>query len=597
MVQDYHLFLVPRMLRDAASRPAHRALHAHAVGAAGLLRDAARRRRAARSSTACSAPTSSASTPQRWADLFRDTCRADRRRRTPDGVRVFPLGTDADEMHKRAAGATSTARCACCDGRRRRPAGHRPRRPHRAVEERLARAARLPRAAAHPPRVARQGRARASTTTRPARTCRPTASTPRRIERLADEIDDEFSTDEWTPLMLEIDDDYPAALAVLRRSDVAVRQLGARRHEPRRARRARAVRARPGRRPLARDRRGRGARRRRDHGQPVRRHRHAPRHCTRRCSCRTTSAPTRAERMRAAAVRLPPAEWFQAQLDALAADDQAAERDRSSSTDGAAGSATADVGRPRRPPSRRRTTAPPTLYAACAGVASARDLGERRHVAEVVAEVEHGRVAAAADEPGQRARLVEAGQPQLEHRLARDALRGRARRPGRATGSCSAASAPSGSSARRACTTSESRLSSIHTSGSPAASSRTAGSAVRRTPIDRRGCRACVSSPSRQVSTPYSPATIRPGTASRPPSRSTVCGVPPGDRPRPAPRRAARAVEHVDRTRRPAAILRVADERRERAVEVGGDQGARQDGASEADRARRRPLLHPAPPD
>jgi trehalose 6-phosphate synthase len=41
-----------------------------------------------------------------------------------------------------------------------------------------------------------------------------------RIERLAAEIDEEFSTEQWTPLVLEIADDYPAALAVLRRSDV-----------------------------------------------------------------------------------------------------------------------------------------------------------------------------------------------------------------------------------------------------------------------------------------------------------------------------------------------------------------------------------------
>ena len=60
----------------------------------------------------------------------------------------------------------------------------------------------------------------ASTTTRPARTCPPTASTAASLERLAAEIDDEFSTEEWTPIILEIQDDYPAALAALRRTDV-----------------------------------------------------------------------------------------------------------------------------------------------------------------------------------------------------------------------------------------------------------------------------------------------------------------------------------------------------------------------------------------
>jgi trehalose 6-phosphate synthase len=40
------------------------------------------------------------------------------------------------------------------------------------------------------------------------------------IERLAEEINDEFATDDWTPVQLDITDDYPAALALLRRSDV-----------------------------------------------------------------------------------------------------------------------------------------------------------------------------------------------------------------------------------------------------------------------------------------------------------------------------------------------------------------------------------------
>jgi trehalose 6-phosphate synthase len=40
------------------------------------------------------------------------------------------------------------------------------------------------------------------------------------IERLADDISDEFGTDGWDPLVVEIVDDFPVALAVLRRSDV-----------------------------------------------------------------------------------------------------------------------------------------------------------------------------------------------------------------------------------------------------------------------------------------------------------------------------------------------------------------------------------------
>jgi trehalose 6-phosphate synthase len=40
------------------------------------------------------------------------------------------------------------------------------------------------------------------------------------VERLAREIDDEFGTDDWAPLVLEIGDDYPGSLAALRLSDV-----------------------------------------------------------------------------------------------------------------------------------------------------------------------------------------------------------------------------------------------------------------------------------------------------------------------------------------------------------------------------------------
>ncbi|MGX7679349.1 alpha,alpha-trehalose-phosphate synthase (UDP-forming) [Jatrophihabitans sp. DSM 45814] len=40
------------------------------------------------------------------------------------------------------------------------------------------------------------------------------------VKRLADEIDDEFGTDEWTPLKLEVQEDYPGSLAAMRMADV-----------------------------------------------------------------------------------------------------------------------------------------------------------------------------------------------------------------------------------------------------------------------------------------------------------------------------------------------------------------------------------------
>jgi trehalose 6-phosphate synthase len=138
-----------------------------------------------------------------------------------------------------------------------------------------------------------------------------------RIERLAEEIDDEFGTDEWTPLVLEIGDDYPAALAVLRRSEVvfvnSVRDgmnlvvlegLVLSEREP-------AV-------VLSRE-TGAAEVLGEDAiminpfdvsatAQALHDALTMPR----------TERAARAERMRAAAIKLPPTEWFQAQLDALA---------------------------------------------------------------------------------------------------------------------------------------------------------------------------------------------------------------------------------------------------------------------------------------
>ena len=118
LVQDYHLTLVPRMLRDR--RPDLRDRHfSHTPWAPpDYFRDAARRRRPARSSTACSAPTTPASSPARWAEAFLDCCeavlgaevdRAGRGRFSHGGhtttVGVHPLGVDAGALRERAAAA------------------------------------------------------------------------------------------------------------------------------------------------------------------------------------------------------------------------------------------------------------------------------------------------------------------------------------------------------------------------------------------------------------------------------------------------------------------------------------------------------------
>jgi trehalose 6-phosphate synthase len=217
MVQDYHLFLVPRMLRTL--RPDVRIGHfthtpwvpvdyftmlpddvAHALIDGMLGADVV------------------GFHTRRWADLFTETALAVVGRE-PSGVSVFPLGTDEQEMLERG--------------------------PRRDVE---AAVRRLSDAVGECKLIGRVDRTELSKNvwrgllayrellrTRPewrGRVVHAVYNNPSRedlpayreytasIERLAAEIDDEFGTDDWTPLLVEIVDDYPAALAVLRRSDV-----------------------------------------------------------------------------------------------------------------------------------------------------------------------------------------------------------------------------------------------------------------------------------------------------------------------------------------------------------------------------------------
>ncbi|MCW2657838.1 MAG: trehalose-6-phosphate synthase [Jatrophihabitans sp.] len=314
MVQDYHLFLVPRMLREL--RPDVRIGHfthtpwvspddfamlpddvAHAVIDGMLGADVL------------------GFHTERWAQLFRDTAQAvvgaD-----ATGVRAFPLGTDADEMHKLG---------------RRRSVDSALRVLEDVVGDRLL-IGRVDRTELSKnvwrgllayrellrTRPEWLGRVVHAVYNNPSREDLPAyREYTARIERLAEEIDDEFGTDEWTPLVLEIGDDYPAALAVLRRSEVvfvnSVRDgmnlvvlegLVLSEREP-------AV-------VLSRE-TGAAEVLGEDAiminpfdvsatAQALHDALTMPR----------TERAARAERMRAAAIKLPPTEWFQAQLDALA---------------------------------------------------------------------------------------------------------------------------------------------------------------------------------------------------------------------------------------------------------------------------------------
>lgn len=217
MVQDYHLFLVPKMLHDL--RPDVRISHfthtpwvsadyfmtlpddvAYAV-VDGLL----------------GADVLGFHT-QRWADLFCGTARMIAGRE-PTGVRVFPLGTDADAMRKlgNRRNVDSELRVLNDVVGGRQVIGRVDRtEPSKNVWRGLLAYRELLRAHDH-----WRNQVVHVVYNNPSREDLPAyREYTAHIERLASDIDEEFGTEEWTPIMLDIADDYPAALAVLRRSDV-----------------------------------------------------------------------------------------------------------------------------------------------------------------------------------------------------------------------------------------------------------------------------------------------------------------------------------------------------------------------------------------
>jgi len=217
VIQDYHLFLVPKMLHDV--RPDVRIGHfTHTpwvsadyfmtlpddVGFAvvdGML----------------GADLLGFHT-QRWADLFCQTARAVAGRE-PSGVQVFPLGTDADAIRKVAGRRNVDSELRVMDdfAGDRQVIGRVDRTElSKNVWRGLLAYRELLRT--HP-----EWRERVVhiVYNNPSREDLPAyREYTARIERLAEDINYEFGTQDWTPLVLDIVDDYPAALAVLRRSDV-----------------------------------------------------------------------------------------------------------------------------------------------------------------------------------------------------------------------------------------------------------------------------------------------------------------------------------------------------------------------------------------
>ncbi len=217
MIQDYHLFLAPRMLRTM--RPDVRIGHfTHTPWVSpdyfALLPDDVAW---ALVDGMLGADVLGFHT-ERWAGQFRATCHQVVGR-VPDGVHAFPLGVDAVELRERAGRRDVTSALARLDevvGDRqvigrvdRTELSKNVWRGLLAYRELLR---------THPEW---HGRVVHAIYNNPSREDLPeyreyTAS----IERLAAQIVDDFGTEDWTPLQLEIVDDYPGALAVLRRSDV-----------------------------------------------------------------------------------------------------------------------------------------------------------------------------------------------------------------------------------------------------------------------------------------------------------------------------------------------------------------------------------------
>jgi trehalose 6-phosphate synthase len=230
LVQDYHLTLVPRMLAD--QRPDIRIAHfSHTPWAPpdyfAVLPDAIAREvlegilGADHAGFLC----------QRWADAFADCCQVilgaevDRARQRityrghVTGIGVHALGVDAAELTSRAAEADVEAQVRALTGL----AGGRKlivRIDRTELSKNIVRGL----AAYRELLISRpqwRGRVMHLAFAYPSRTDLPEyREYAAAVLRLAERINEEFSTDDWTPLDLRADDDYARSLAAYRVADV-----------------------------------------------------------------------------------------------------------------------------------------------------------------------------------------------------------------------------------------------------------------------------------------------------------------------------------------------------------------------------------------
>jgi trehalose 6-phosphate synthase len=230
MVQDYHLSLVPRMVADL--RPDITIAHfSHTPWAPPdyfkLLPDSVGREVL----EGILGANHAGFLAERWADAFLDCCReflgadVDTAARTVThrghvtSVGVHPLGVDAASLRERAAAADvqaqAAAMSAACGDRKLIVRVDRTELSKNIVRGLLAYRELL---ITHPEW---RGRVTHVALAYPSRHDLPeyreyTAS----VQRLASEIEDEFGTDDWDPLLLTVNDDYPRSLAAYRLADV-----------------------------------------------------------------------------------------------------------------------------------------------------------------------------------------------------------------------------------------------------------------------------------------------------------------------------------------------------------------------------------------
>jgi trehalose 6-phosphate synthase len=232
LVQDYHLALVPRMLRDAV--PGIRVAHfSHTPWAPPdyyrMLPDEAGRGVLDGMLGADHA----GFLAQRWADAFLDCCetllgaQVDRdtqrviHRGHVTGVGVHPLGVDAAALRERARAADVEAHIDMLT----RAAGGRKlivRVDRTELSKNIVRGLAAYRELLTT-RPEWRGRVTHVAFAYPSRSSVPGyREYTEEVQRIAREITEEFGTPDWNPLILEVKDDYPRSLAACRLADVLV---------------------------------------------------------------------------------------------------------------------------------------------------------------------------------------------------------------------------------------------------------------------------------------------------------------------------------------------------------------------------------------